>query len=187
MKNRYIIKKINIVSHYLFSLASATKWLSSTAIRLFSSSSDEINAEEGFIKAQEKKQMPSLAKRGRGRPRKDPNAPKKSRFIPERKELGRRRSSGVIKNENTREECGINDGETRFLLTFKVLPENLQIIAKTLHPPTHNKFEEHRLVCKLLNEDCTIKQKEIFIPTFRKLPRLRTIREIEKDLKEQVM
>lgn len=99
--------------------------------------------------------------------------------------MGRRRVSSV-KSRELREESGPNDGETRFLLTFKALPNNLLIIAKTLHPPTHNKFEEHRLVCKLLNDASTNQQKEIFIPTFRKLSHLRTIREAEKGLKEQV-
>lgn len=126
------------------------------------------------------------AKRSRGRPRKDPNAPKRPRFIPERNELGKRRLSDAARTGYFREEFKPNDGETRFLLTFKSLPKNLEIIAKNLHPPTHNKYEEHRLACKLLNEECASEQKEICIPTFRKLPQLRTIREVEKGLNEQV-
>lgn len=168
------------------SLSSATKWLSSTAIRLFSSSTDEIDIEEYSENIIEEPIIAAPAKRNRGRPRKDPNAPKKPRFIPERKELGRRRISGFARSGELREEFKPNDGETRFLLTFKSLPKNLEIIAKNLHPPTHNKYEEHRLACKLLNEECASEQKEIFIPTFRKLPQLRTIREVEKGFKEQV-
>ena len=169
----------------MFSLSSATKWLSSAAIRLFSSSTDDIDIEGDSENIQNEKQNIAPAKRSRGRPRRDPNAPRKPRFIPERKELGKLRSS-TIKSEELGLECGPNDGETRFLLTFKSLPKNLEIIAKTLHPSTHNKYEEHRLVCKLLNEDCFTKQREIFIPTFRKLAQLRTTREVEKGLKEQV-
>lgn len=170
----------------MHSLSSATKWLSSTAIKLFSSSTDEIDIEGDSENIRVEPIIAAPAKRNRGRPRKDPNAPKKPRFIPERKELGRRRVSGVTRSGEFRKEFNPNDGETRFLLTFKSLPKNLEIIAKNLHPPTYNKYEEHLLACKLLNEECASEQKEIFIPTFRKLPQLRTIMEVEKGLKEQV-
>lgn len=165
----------------LYSLSTATKWLSSTAIRLFSSSSDDINEKETQTEQQAVVGI-SIAKRGRGRPRKDPNAPKVPRFVRERREVGQRRLSV----HKIRQEDGPNDGEIRFMLTFNALPKNLQIIAKTLYPPTNNKYEEHRLVCKLLNEEDNTKRKEIFIPTFRKLSRPRTTMEGEKGLKEKV-
>lgn len=125
-------------------------------------------------------------KRGRGRPRKDPNAPKKPRFIPEKREFVKRRASTLRSCEFQREEYGPNDGETRFLLTYKALPNNLQIIAKTLHPTAHNKYEKHRVTCKILNDESCAKPREIFIPTFRKLPKSRNFKEFKKNNKEKV-
>lgn len=159
--------------------------MSSTAVRLFSSSSDSINEKECQID-QQKVTANSVVKRGRGRPRKDPKAPKIPRFVPERRETGPRRPS-AFRSREVHEECGPNDGEIRFLLTFDALPKNLQIIAKTLYPPTNNKYEEHRLVCKILNEEDNTKKKEIFIPTFRKLSRARTVIESKKHSKEKVI
>lgn len=185
MKNRYNFCQQKH-SHFLTSLSSATKWLSSTAIRLFSSSTDEIDIEGDSENIMKETIIIPPIKRNRGRPRKDPNAPKKPRFFPERNELVRRRLSVHTRSGEVPDEFKPNDGETRFLLTFKSLPKNLELIAKNLHPPAHNKYEEHRLACKLLNEEHASEQKEIFIPTFRKLPQSRTIREVEKGLKEQV-
>lgn len=127
-------------------------------------------------------------KRGRGRPRKekDPKAtigPNKKSLV---HKLERTRSSTKKRNINdSLDEVGPNDGEVRYLLTLKSLPKNLEIIAKSLFPPTKNKFEEHRLVCKVLNEERDTKPREIFIPTFRKLPQNRKGQKIhEKEGKQ---
>ena len=156
---------------FICRLNSATKWLSSTAMRLFSSSTDEINEKEKDKTSISKANIVSAnIKRGRGRPRKDPNTPKVKRFIPKWTDIGPRRSADPRRRCALREESGPNDGEARFLLTINALPKNLQIIAKTLHPQPHNKYEEHRLVCRILREEeDNLKLREIFIPTFRKI------------------
>lgn len=61
--------------------------------------------------------------------------------------------------------------KVRYLLTLKALPKHLQLIAQLLHPRPQDKYEEHRLACKLFAEDegKSVKR-EIFIPTFRYLP-----------------
>lgn len=169
----------------MFSLTNATRWLSSTASRLFSSSGEDIHEKSIQIHEPEPSTCP-ITKRGRGRPRKNPNDPKIPKLVPEPRKMGQRRSSVLRSRDLRREEIGPNDGQVRFLLTFNTLPKNLQIIAKTLYPPTHNKYEEHRLVCKILNEDENTRRREIFIPTFRKLPRARTTKESEKEFNEKV-
>lgn len=151
---------------------------------MFSSSSDDVNGQDGpsHKKFQNKLVNP---KGGRGRPRKDPNAPKVPRFIPEQRDLGKRRASVMRSRENP-DDNGPQDGETRFLLTINALPKNLQIIAKTLYPSTHNKYEEHRLVCKILSEENQSRPNEIFIPTFRKISRTRVPSEKRNIIKEKV-
>lgn len=146
------------------------------------SSSDEMDINDNNTQPSEEQVPQIVSRRGRGRPRKDLNAPGKSRFIPERREFGKRRASSL----RSHEESGPNDGEIRFLLTFKALPNNLQVLAKTLYPRAQNKYEEHRIVCKILNDDNSTKPREIFIPTFRKLPRSRSFKEIEKKKIEKV-
>lgn len=153
---------------------------------MFSSSSDEVDIEDDNNRPSEIQALQILSKRGRGRPRKDPNAPTKPRFIPERREMGKRRASSIRSGESKQEESVPNDGEIRFLLTFRALPNNLQILAKALYPQPHNKYEEHRIVCKILNEENNTRPREIFIPTFRKLTHCRSFKETEKKLVEKV-
>lgn len=153
---------------------------------MFSSSSDEVDIEEDNKKPSEIQPLQISSKRGRGRPRKGPNAPRKPRFIPERREMEKRRASSIRSVESQQEESGPNDGEIRFLLTFKALPNNLQILAKALYPQLHNKYEEHRIVCKILNEENNTRPREIFIPTFRKLSHNRSFKDTEKKLVEKV-
>lgn len=153
---------------------------------MFSSSSDEVDIEEDNNKPSEIQPFRISSKRGRGRPRKDPNAPRKPQFIPERREKEKRRASSIRSGESQQEESGPIDGEIRFLLTFKALPNNLQILAKALYPQPHNKYEEHRIVCKILNEQNNTRPREIFIPTFRKLSHNRSFKDTEKKLVQKV-
>lgn len=151
------------------------------------SSSDEMDINDNNTQPSEEQPPQIASKRKRGRPRKDLNAPAKSRFIPEKREFGKRRASSLRIGEfQQHEESGPNDGEIRFLLTFKALPNNLQVLAKTIYPRAHNKYEEHRIVCKILNDDNSTKPLEIFIPTFRKLSRSRSFKEIEKKVLDKV-
>ena len=151
---------------------------------MFSSSSDDIVAEDDNNRSSERKELKLVSKRGRGRPRKDPNAPVKPRFIPERREMGKRRASCRPQHY---EEIVPNDGEIRYLLTFKSLPNNLQMIAKTLYPHSKNKYEEHRIVCKIINDENNARPREIFIPTFRKLKKRRSFKDIEvKSVEDKV-
>ena len=75
-----------------------------------------------------------------------------------------------------------DDGQVRYLLTLKALPKHLRLIAQLLHPPPQDKYEEHRLACKLFAEDEDKSAKrEIFIPTFRHLPaNAKLTRDIER-------
>lgn len=166
------------------SLYSAKRWLSSTAIRMFSSS-DEIDINDNNTQLSEEQKSQIEKKRGRGRPRKDLNAPAKSRFIHEGREFGKRRASSLRSDEFQHEESGPNDGKIRFLLTFKALPNNLQVLAKSLYPRARNKYEEHRIVCKIINDNST-QPREIFIPTFRKLSQSRSFKEIDKKVIDKV-
>jgi hypothetical protein len=155
---------------------------------MFSSPSDDVDVEDDNNKLSEMQASKITSKRGRGRPRKPPNSPPKPRFIAERKEkeLGKRRPSSVRSCESQHEDCGPNDGEIRFLLTFKALPNNLQILAKVLYPKAHNKYEEHRITCKILNDENNTRPREIFIPTFRKLSPGKSFRENKKKLMGKV-
>jgi hypothetical protein len=83
-----------------------------------------------------------------------------------------------------------DEGEARFMLTFKALPPCLRVIAQLLHPAPQAPQEEHRLVCRLMSEnnsEMQIKQNEIAIPTFKRLPSLRTGKESEKQTEEKVV
>lgn len=134
------------------------------------------------MKASEITTKLSVDKRGRGRPRKDAYAPRVPRFISDRREM---RRPSTLRSSESRNSAP-NDGQTRFLLSFKALPKNLQIIAKTLHPPANNKYEEHRVVCKILNEESNSRPREIFIPTYRKLSQNRNPKIVDKTIKVTV-
>lgn len=184
--NRYIF---NFRNFYLNSLVSAKKWLSSTAIRIFSSSSDEMESKSDIeeceiVKSREIILKTTAIKRGPGRPRKDITAPKASRFVPDRREIKHRRSS-TLRNSDSQDN-GPKDGQVRFLLSIKALPKNLQILAKALHPHLNNKYDEHRVVCKILNDESNLRPQEIFIPTYRKLPQPINMKKLDKNIKEKV-
>lgn len=175
-------------------LVSAKQWLASTANKLFSSSNEDLNSNSQsqsklpLTLKEDQEQIQKQVKRGRGRPRKGPNDPKVPRFVPNRREkdLGKTRSSVLKAKKLKINELPPNDGQVRYLLTFNSLPKNLQILAKSLHPVTKNKYEEHQLVCKILQEEQRTKPHEIFIPTFQKLSRNRTKKDIEIGLKQKV-
>ncbi len=78
--------------------------------------------------------------------------------------------------------------EVRFMLTLKALPPALRVIGQLLHPVPRSAQEEHLLACKLMagEEELQAKPNEIAIPTFKRLPSLRTVKEVEKNIKEKV-
>lgn len=185
MQNRYLnIIKMNILRfNILFSIFSAKKWLSTTAMKLFSSSEEDLEATaESEKEIIEKSVEISQVKRGRGRPRKDPNAPK---IMKSNSDMSRRRrryelrGSSSLRSSKSNADVAPNDGQRRFLLTYKALPKNLQILAKINYPEAHNMYEEHRIVCRIINDN-TPKPKEIFIPTFRRLAKPRNLKDVNR-------
>jgi hypothetical protein len=191
------------------SLRSATEWLSSTAMRIFSSSSESVSKDgESTDRSQNnsspiwhpRDQHPQRKSsrtdadigesRSRGRPRKNPAEPRRHNMTFTRELLSMkgamtstRTRSSATKTQAAGPEGGPPlDGQTRYLLTLAALPRNIQILALVLHPPPRNKFEEHRLACRLFNEHLqeTV-HPEISIPTFRRLGQLRSHKDAEKN------
>lgn len=92
-------------------------------------------------------------------------------------------NSSNINESFSFQAAGANDEQVRYLLTLKALPEGLRVIAQLLHPQPQTAIEEHRLACRLLSENDSeqqlTKHKEISVPKFKHLPRLRTIKDAE--------